>query len=219
MKAVAIALSALFLQSYPPPVPRDGARRLLESDRVIVWELQWPKGKSTALHRHDLEHVSIGIEQGPVLVTNLDGSSFVGEGQKLGGIIYGRKGTVHVEEGQSERSRRAVWVQLKDGVTTQTRPHAAKENPLPPSGATKAFENDRVVAWDYTVSTETVRHHHTADYVEVSISEGRVRRVGAGGVDETVEYHLGTARLGRAGDVHTEQAVSGRPRVIVVELK
>lgn len=64
MRTVAIALSALFMQSYPPRVPRDGARRLLESDRVIVWELQWPKGKPTSLHRHDLEHVSIGIEQG-----------------------------------------------------------------------------------------------------------------------------------------------------------
>ena len=219
MRTVAIALSALLMQSYPPPVPRDGARRLLESDRVIVWELQWPKGKPTSLHRHDLVQVSIGIEQGPVLVKNLDGSSFVGEGQKLGGIIYGQKGTVHVEEGQSDRSRRAVWVQLKDGVTNRTRPQTAQENAFPPSGTTKAFENDRVVAWDYTVPAEVVQHHHTTDYVEVSISEGQVRRVGASGIEETLEHHLGTARLGRAGDVHTEQAVTGQPRVVIVELK
>jgi len=176
MRTVVIALGALLMQSYPPPVAREGARHLLGNERVIVWELQWPKGKPTPVHRHDLEHVSIGIEQGPVLVRNLDGSSFVGEGQKLGGVIYGQKGTTHSEEGQSDRSRRAVWVQLKEGVKVEARQGTVQGDAFPPSGTTKTFENDRVIVWDYRLSTEVVQHRHTADYVGVSLAEGRVRR-------------------------------------------
>lgn len=219
MKSAVLALTVLTLQSYPPPVPREGARHLLENDRVIVWELQWPKGKPTPVHRHDLEHVSIGIEQGPVLVRNLDGTSFVGEGQKLGGVIYGQKGTVHSEEGQSERSRRAIWVQLKDGVTAPTPGANAWVSAFSATGAAKTFENGRVVVWDYSVTAPAAEHQHRSDYVEVSLGEGRIRRIDANGRQEVVDLRVGDVRLGHTGDVHTEQIVSGQPRVSVVELK
>lgn len=217
MKTVAITIGVLLLQAYPPPVPREGARLLHENDRVIVWELLWPKGKPTPVHQHDLEHVSIGIEQGPVLVKNADGTTFVGEGQKLGGVIYGQKGTVHSEEGQSDRSRRAIWVQLKDGVSVPVATKTAGD--FPPSGTAKTFENSRVVVWDYRVPANLMEHRHAADYVEVSLAEGQVRRSGRDGRAELVEHQVGGVHVGRAGDVHSEQAVAGNPRVVVVEIK
>ena len=38
--------------SLPPPFPRAGAKQLLDTDRVTVWDVVWPKGQPTPLHRH-----------------------------------------------------------------------------------------------------------------------------------------------------------------------
>jgi hypothetical protein len=49
------ALIALFLfggQNYPPPYPRDGTTALIDNARAQVWDVSWPKGKPSALHRH-----------------------------------------------------------------------------------------------------------------------------------------------------------------------
>ena len=46
--------SALVLaaQSYPPAFPRTNATKLVETDRIVVWDIVWPKGQPTPMHQH-----------------------------------------------------------------------------------------------------------------------------------------------------------------------
>jgi hypothetical protein len=44
--------------NLPPPFPRAGAKQLLDNDRVTVWDVVWPKGQPTPLHRHPFGRVN-----------------------------------------------------------------------------------------------------------------------------------------------------------------
>ena len=41
----------------PPPFPRTNATQLLDTDRITVWDVVWPKGQPTAMHRHVYDQV------------------------------------------------------------------------------------------------------------------------------------------------------------------
>ena len=43
--------------SLPPPFPRTNAAKLLETEKVAVWDIVWPKGQPTAMHRHVYDQV------------------------------------------------------------------------------------------------------------------------------------------------------------------
>ena len=44
-------------QELPPPFPRTNATKLFENDRINVWDIVWPRGQPTALHRHIYDQV------------------------------------------------------------------------------------------------------------------------------------------------------------------
>ena len=44
-------------QTLPPPFPRTNATKLFDNDRINVWDIVWPKGQPTALHRHVYDQV------------------------------------------------------------------------------------------------------------------------------------------------------------------
>ena len=39
----------------PPPFPRTNATRLLDTDRITVWDIVWPKGQPTAIQINDVD--------------------------------------------------------------------------------------------------------------------------------------------------------------------
>ena len=48
-----IVLTAVFAaQQYPPAFPRTNATKLMETDRIVVWDIVWPKGQPTPMHQH-----------------------------------------------------------------------------------------------------------------------------------------------------------------------
>jgi len=54
---ILVVTATLMAQELPPPFPRTNATRLFENDRINVWDIVWPKGQPTALHRHIYDQV------------------------------------------------------------------------------------------------------------------------------------------------------------------
>jgi hypothetical protein len=63
--------------SYPLAFPRKGAKRILENDRVIIWDYKWTAGSPTAMHFHDKDVVVVYLGDGQLKSTTPDGKSDV----------------------------------------------------------------------------------------------------------------------------------------------
>jgi len=44
-------------QELPPPFPRTNATKLFDNDRLNVWDIVWPSGQPTVMHRHIYDQV------------------------------------------------------------------------------------------------------------------------------------------------------------------
>src|SRR5687767_9992872 len=73
--AAVIAAATLGGQELPPPFPRDDAKLIVENDRVRVWDVKWPKGKPTAMHRHPYDLIGTFLVGSAIKVTMPDGTS------------------------------------------------------------------------------------------------------------------------------------------------
>ena len=62
---------------YPLAFPRPGVKKILETDRVIVWDCIWTPGVTTSMHFHDKDVVAVFLEDGDLKSTTLDGKSVV----------------------------------------------------------------------------------------------------------------------------------------------
>ena len=62
---------------YPLAFPRPGVKKILENERVIVWDCTWAPGVATPIHFHDKDLVALFLEDGDLKSTTLDGQSVV----------------------------------------------------------------------------------------------------------------------------------------------
>jgi hypothetical protein len=115
---VAMLLTMLFLFSSStlaresaPPFPRDGAKQVQESDRFVIWDVAWEKGKSTGMHKLELDQVTVTLAEGAVKVSRPDGTWSI-EQERFGSVRFESKGTVVAEEGVSDNPSRATVFQL-----------------------------------------------------------------------------------------------------------
>ena len=70
---ILVVTATLMAQELPPPFPRTNATRLFENDRINVWDIVWPKGQPTALHRHIYDQVGTYYQRGGRVITTADG--------------------------------------------------------------------------------------------------------------------------------------------------
>src|SRR5262245_36902171 len=147
---ILVVTAASMAQELPPPFPRTNATKLFENDRINVWDIAWPRGQPTALHRHIYDQVGTYYARGGRVITTADGEkrSNVTE---VGSLSTTRKGTTHVEEGNTDPPLRAVFIELKQ-ETASGLPDADVGSPpsFPRDGAKQILDDDRVAAWDYT---------------------------------------------------------------------
>jgi quercetin dioxygenase-like cupin family protein len=218
-----VAASLLFVaQEYPPPFPREGATKLFENESVAVWDVTWNAGVPTPMHRHRLEVVGVTLVPGIVRVTLPDGTTRLSELDKVGAVSSGGMGLIHREEGTSAIPRRAVLIELKEA---RKPPPLTPPEGVPPAwpreGATKVLENDRVVVWDYEfrMGRAIPLHFHDKDTVVVELTPGVTRSVPRDGEPQETTWVGSRARFAPRGRIHGEEAVSGAPRAIAVEIK
>jgi hypothetical protein len=155
-------------QSYPPPFPRPGAVKMLENAYVQVWNVAWPKGQTTALHRHPYDMTGTYYAPGDRMITAVDGTKRP-VSTKAGGIIWQRTGLTHIEEGTSDAPLRAVMIELKQDAPEN---HVDRPSAVPAfagDGATAALDNDRVTVWSYVrpQRADASPHRHFRDAVVV----------------------------------------------------
>ena len=197
------ALAAVFLlggQSYPPPYPREGTKPLIDNARAQVWDVSWPKGKPSGLHRHLYDMTGLYYWPGDRIITAVDASTR-NISTKAGQIQWQLKGITHIEEGTSDDPLRAVMIELKgDGPSGKVEKTAGVTAST--AGTMPLLDNERVTVWSYTKPPQAVSHGHAMDTFVVW-TEGRV----------------GHAVFLPAGTVHTEEPIGGAAKATIFELK
>jgi len=96
---------------YPNAFPRAGSRKVLENDRVVVWDYTWKPGVATAVHFHDKDVVVIYLADGALISTTPDGVSTVNE-HSFGFAKFNPGKRVHSET-LSRGNARAIIIELK----------------------------------------------------------------------------------------------------------
>src|SRR5205823_3363252 len=96
---------------YPNAFPRPGSKKLLENDRVVVWDYTWAPGVATAMHFHDKDVVVVYLADGALTSTTPDGATTVND-YSFGFAKFNPANRSHTEM-LSRGSERAIIIELK----------------------------------------------------------------------------------------------------------
>ena len=217
----AAILGLLLTQSYPSPWPRDGAAKILENERVIIWDVVYHQGKPTAVHEHELDLVAVFLAEGVVKHTFPDGTFRLSASVKVGQAIFQESGVVHSEEGVSDTDCRGIIIELKEYAPPSREAKPGVVPAFPRESARKLLENNRVVVWDYTwVSGNNLPSHvHDKDTIVVYIQPGKFPSDPDSGPAGGVLRSFGDVVYDTRDMVHPSEPVEGSPRAIIIELK
>ncbi len=81
----------------PPAFPRPGSKKILETDKVRVWNYKWLPGKPTPMHFHDTEVVVVYRGDGDLASIAPDGKKVVTH-HSPGEIVFNIPNRAHSEE-------------------------------------------------------------------------------------------------------------------------
>ena len=199
MRAILIALVVLLQQTpLPPAYPRPGTTKMLENERLIVWNINWLK-QTYPLHRHPYDLVGVYYEPGDRMIVSTEGNRRP-VSTKAGEIAFQRRGVTHIEEGASDPPLRAVFVEIKDEGPSGATESAA--DGFPAGTAKQLLDNDRARAWEYNPNGAAASHRHGFDAVVVGL-KGNTPHVS----------------FVKRGTMHTDESRGGDDHVWVFEIK
>jgi quercetin dioxygenase-like cupin family protein len=205
-------------QTYPPAFPRQNATKLLETDRIVVWDIVWPKGQPSPLHRHVFDQVGTYYQTGGRAITQVNGTKSQNT-TPVGNISTTRKGTTHIEEGTTDPPLRAVFIEMKRDMPSDRNADRSPAPPLP--GAKQVHSEDRVTVWDFTWSAGATpaNARYDRDTTLVWLTPGTLRIQKDRGQGEVQTVKPGTFWYRARGTVETEELAGGTPRVIIFEFR
>lgn len=96
---------------YPLGFPRPGSKKLLENDRVIVWDYTWEPGVPTPMHFHDKDVVVWFLEDGDLKSTTPEGKDTVNQ-YTSGTVRFNQRDRTHTET-LIKGKQRAIITELK----------------------------------------------------------------------------------------------------------
>jgi hypothetical protein len=91
--------------------PRQGVKRVIENDRLVVWDLTWQTGMKTAIHFHDKDVVAVYLGAGTVRSIPVDGEP-TATARRAGDAVFLPRGRTHIEECIAG-PRRDIIIELK----------------------------------------------------------------------------------------------------------
>ncbi len=97
---------------YEPQFPREGATKVLENERVVIWDVTYTKGQVLPIHEHLNDFVAVTLQSGTRKITQLDGRETLSQ-DKFGAATFTKKGAIHKEEGASDVPSRKIFIWLK----------------------------------------------------------------------------------------------------------
>lgn len=170
-------------QSFPQPFDREGAKKVLENNRVMVWDVSWlPRAYPT--HRHLYDYAGVYYASGDRVIVSQDGARRPTH-TNAWDTFFIHKGVTHSEQGVGTEPLRAVFLELKE--------------PAPVGGAdtastglgTKVRESERLIIWQDIAAQDTQppAHRHEMDAVAVAFTgqKPRITFVPRGTVDHGEE--------------------------------
>ena len=170
-------------QTFPQPFDREGATKVMENDRVIVWDVSWLK-RAYPTHRHLYDYAGVYYTNGDRVVVSPQGVRSPTHSTAWDTFFY-RRGVTHSEEGASAEPLRAVFLELKE-------PAAAGAAGAASTGLGKQVrESDRLVIWENIAAqgAQPAAHRHEMDAVAVAFTglKPRITFVPRGAVDHGEE--------------------------------
>ena len=97
--------------AYPLAFPRPNAKKLLENDKVVVWDNVWHTGKPTPMHFHDKDALVVYEATGALQSTSAGGKQVVSD-YKFGQIRFSPRDHTHTEVLVSGQGH-AVIIEMK----------------------------------------------------------------------------------------------------------
>ena len=217
----------LLAQNYPHAYPREGTKKLFDNDRVTIWEVNWLKNLPQPIHRHLYDMAGVYLRYGFIDVTTPEGKVNASGPFEVPRPYFQPAGITHKEEavgGPGDPERLAIMVDLKEPAA-RGRTIAEDSGNIPAAfpreGAKDVLDNSRVRMWDYTwqVKKPVTMHMHETDSIEVFVTGGTLLVKTPDGKEETRVVAMKDARFVPKGQVDSEEAASGSPRAITIELK
>jgi len=226
---IAASVGVLLAQNYPHAFPREGTVMLFDNERVTIWEVNWKNtGNVPPIHRHLYDMAGVYLRFGQVSVTGPEVPVVAhpkpGEPFDVPRPYYQPKGITHRETpigAPGDPERLAIMVDLKDYPMPPFEVKPGMSTAWPRVGARDVLDNARVVEWDYAwpANKALPQHVHARDSVEVFYEGGTLLTRMADGHEESKVVAFKSARFVPKGQVDTEEATSGTPHAIVIEIK
>jgi hypothetical protein len=190
------------LQREAASPPLDGTRPIVDNEQVRVWDLTWSRGLPAAMDQQRYESLWISVSPEP------------------GAVVHWEKGVTR-QVGSTGSPARMIVIDVKDHRVPPLVNRSGFPNAFERPGIQKAFENDRVVVWDYTwtLGQPTPMHFHDTDVVVVFLKAGSLQSTTPDGRSVVNKVTTGTTRFNLRDRVHTELLVEGESRAIITELK
>jgi len=154
-------------QTYPQPFDREGSTKVMENDRVMVWDVS-SLTPAYPTHLHLYDYTGVYYASGDRIIVNQDGSRRPTH-TNAWDTFFIRKGVTHSEEGASDEPLKAIFLELKEPAA-QGAPATAS------TGLGKNVrESDRIVIWeDFPAQdAQPTVHHHEMDTVAVAFIGGK----------------------------------------------
>jgi mono/diheme cytochrome c family protein len=177
-----LTTAAAVASSLPPAFPRKNATKLFETDRFVVWDIVWPKGEPTPLHRHRYDQVGTYYVAGGRRITTPDGESRTTM-TEAGSLSNTRAGTTHIEEGTTEQPLRAVFIEL---TRVPERTGAPVEAARFEGGTAKQLMTDeRVTAWEFTPAAQApFTFRAIRDTIFIWLGTGKTQYIARGAAEQ-----------------------------------
>ena len=96
---------------FPNAFPRPGSKKILENERVIVWDYTWATGVATPMHFHDKDVVVTYLKDGSLKSTTPSGEVVTND-YSFGTVKYNSRDRTHTET-LVKGSERAIIVEFK----------------------------------------------------------------------------------------------------------
>jgi len=158
-------------------LPRPGATKILDNNRGTVWDVIYPPGMSTGMHRHPVDFVGVELVETMLKVTTPDGQERISPIHR-GQIYMLPKGLTHIEENViGKPQRNSILIELKDAGPHDYANTGKDASGFTAAGAKQVTDNNRVTLWDWTTGP-TKTFYQTHDMYLVPMDAGTLTVAG-----------------------------------------
>lgn len=217
--SILAAISILFLSQLvayagvAEPVP------VIDNSRVTVFDITLARDKPWKPPQH-LDFAEMVLVGGKLTTTSPTGASTT-TARKSGDLVFVPRGEAATLQSAANDPVRIIVVELKGPAFSPLPNNSGHPLAFPRPGATKVFENDRVIGWNSTwkLGVPTEIHYHDKDVVIVFTNSGSIKSTPLNGDSTIGDVSFGTVRFSKSDRTHSEELVNGSASAIVLALK